>query len=201
MNYFSKSRISSSRAGFTLIEFLVVMTIAIVMITSLIIQQSEWNDRLTVNTQAYELALVIRQAQIYSLGVREYPAGTGDKFDVGYGVHFDQTFTRYIYFADTNKNQIYDVGEEVETKTFTRGVTIDRICGQRNSSESCSEPLDHISVSFVRPEPKANISFINGGGNPAPNFDPPASIYLRSQGNNQYKITVEANGQVSISQI
>lgn len=201
MNYFSKSKIFSPRAGFTLIEFIVVMSIAIILITSLVIQQSKWNDTLTVNTQAYELALTIRQAQIYSLGVREYSAGGNGRFDIGYGVYFDQNFNRYIYFADADKDQKYDAGEELETKTFTRGVTIERICGKRNSSEQCSNPLDHINVSFIRPEPGANINFLNSGDQTVNNVDPPALIYLRSLGNKQYKVTIETNGQVSISQI
>lgn len=203
MNYstFYKNN-SWPRKGFTLVEFMVVMTIAIVMMTTLVIQQSRWNDRLTVNTQTYELALMIRQAQIYSLGVREYSAGAGDRFDIGYGVHFDSNHTRYMYFADADKDQKYDVAEMVETKTFTRGVTIDRFCGIRGGVEDCSSPLDQISISFLRPEPKANISFLNSSGhNPAPGFGPPASVYLRSVGNKQYKVIIEANGQVSINQI
>ena len=81
--------------GFTLVELIVVMSIATVIMTALIIQQSKWNDRLTVNTQAYELALMIRQAQIYSLGVREDMAGGGG-FDVGYGVYFDKDYVDSI---------------------------------------------------------------------------------------------------------
>lgn len=201
IDYFSKSRIPARQAGFTFLEFIVVMTIAVIMMTSLVIQQSRWSDRLTVNTQAYELALMLRQAQIYSLGVREYTAGAGDKFDIGYGVHFDSNLTRYIYFADADKDQKYDTGEAIETKIFTRGVTIDRFCGIRSGDEDCAIPLDHMSISFLRPEPKANISFLNGGDNPSPGYGPPASVYLKSVENKQYKVTIEANGQISIMQI
>jgi prepilin-type N-terminal cleavage/methylation domain-containing protein len=188
--------------GFTLLELMVVITIATIMITTLVVQQSKWSDRLTVNTQAYELALMIRQAQIFSLGVRENLGSTGDKFNIGYGITATTSpTTQYIFFADKNANLKYDNGEEIEIKTFTKGVLIEKFCGIRGGVEDCTSPLDKISISFFRPEPKANIRFLNGGGNTAPGFGPPATIYLKSVGNKQYKITIEANGQVATTQI
>jgi prepilin-type N-terminal cleavage/methylation domain-containing protein len=188
--------------GFTLIELVVVMAIATIMMTALIINQNTWNDQLAVNTQAYELVLMIRQAQIYSLGAREDTAGSGDKFNIGYGVHFDQSnLNRYVFFADRNGNKKWDSGEEIEIKTFNRGVTIEKFCGIRSGSETCSNPLDKMDISFFRPETRANLVFLNGGSNPAPGFTPPATVYIRSLNGNRHKITVETNGQVSITQI
>jgi prepilin-type N-terminal cleavage/methylation domain-containing protein len=195
------------KRGFTLVELMVVITIVTIITTAVVVQQNSWNDSLVVSTQAYELALMIRQAQIYSLGVREDVAGSGDKFNVGYGVHFDSTKTRYIFFADRDSgggaNEKYDSSpnEAVETKTFTRGVTIDRICGIKGGGENCSNPLSKIDISFFRPDTKANISFLNGGGNAAPGFGPPATIYLKSPGGKQYKVKVETNGQISVTPI
>ena len=169
-----------------------MISIAIILMTTLVIQQGKWNDNLAVSTQAYEMALMIRQAQINSLGVKEYQAGSGDKFNLGYGVYFDTTFTRYIYFVDKDRDKIYDdPGEKIEEKTFIRGVTIEKFCG--NVGETCSG-LNSINVSFFRPEPKATIIF-----NPSGGFSSPATIYLKSSGNIKYKIKVEANGQISIT--
>lgn len=194
---FSK-KLTRRSGGFTLLELIVVMTIAMIVMTSLVVQQSQWNDQLAVNTQSYEIVLMIRQAQVYSLGVRESATGSGN-FDIGYGVHFDSAnFTGYVYFVDSNKNQKYDSGEEIETKTFTRGITISKICGIKNGNENCSNPLDKIDISFFRPEPKANISFIKTNGNPAPNFSPPATIYLQSSSGKTSFVKIESNGQVSM---
>jgi len=188
-----------SRRGFTLVELVVVMGIATVIMTTLVIQQRSWNDRLSVSTQSYELALSIRQAQIYSLGVREYASGSGDKFDLGYGVYFNQgTLDRYIFFADANKNQKYDSGEAVETNLLTRGVTINRVCGTSGCMPG-GGPLNNVSISFFRPDTKANIALLNNGGNPVDN--PPATIYLRSLNGKEYSVKVESNGQVVISQL
>ncbi|MEK7117012.1 MAG: type II secretion system protein [Patescibacteria group bacterium] len=201
--------------GFTLVELIVVMSIATVIMTALIIQQSKWNDRLTVNTQAYELALMIRQAQIYSLGVREDMAGGGG-FDVGYGVYFDKDYVdvngkinRYIFFADKNNADIgkYDAGDAIiETKTFTRGVIIDEFCGTKGNGQNddrCAPGAGNVvmlNITFFRPDPKANILFLNNGGQ-STNIIPPAKIYLKSLGGKEYSVNVEANGQISIIQI
>ena len=209
MSFSIFSKIKLNRA-FTLVELIVVMAIATVMMTVLVVQQNQWNDSLVVSTQAYEMTLMIRQAQVYSLGVREDTAGTGDKFDVGYGVYIDvNTPDRYTFFADRNGNKSYDPEEEVETKTLTRGVTIDKICGihQGNNDEKCSigfQQLDEINISFFRPEPKANINFlrvnVNGGKDIVP-LNPPVMIYLKSSGNKQYKVTVEISGEISVAPV
>ena len=192
--------------GFTLVELVVVMSIAVIMITTLVVQQNKWNDSLTVNTQAYELALMIRQAQIYSLGVRESAPGSGN-FDIGYGVYFDSNNSRYIYFADKNGDKKYNAGEEIEIKTLTNGVTVDRFCGVKDVGQlddkcsSGSGNVAYLNISFFRPEPKANILLLNNRGNQSGNTIPPATIYLKSLGGNQYSVKVEANGQVSVTQI
>ena len=168
--------------------------------TTLVFQQNKWNDRLTVNSQAYELALMIRQAQIYSLGVREYTAGTGDKFNIGYGVYLTQgNLNGFVFFADKNGNQKYDTGEAIETKTFTRGVTIKDVCGvDTNGCFPGTGPLASVSISFFRPEIKANISLLNAGG--ASTGLPPVTIRLRSTGGSYSSVEVGTSGQVSIIQ-
>ncbi|MFA6270589.1 MAG: type II secretion system protein [Candidatus Paceibacterota bacterium] len=190
----------SKNKGFTLLELMVVITIATAVITSLVFQQNKWNDSLTVNSQAYELALMIRQSQIYSLGVREYVGGTGDKFNIGYGVYFSQSnLNGYVFFADKNGNQKYDAGESIETKTFTRGVTIKDVCGEdTNGCFPGSGPLTSVSISFFRPEIKANMSLLNAGGGST--GDPPVTIRLQSVGGKYSSVKVDSNGQVSIIQ-
>ena len=194
-------------SGFTLLELLVVITISTIITTALVIQNRQWNHQLTVNTQRYELALMLRQAQVYSLAVREDMAGTGDKFDIGYGVHVSvSNNNRYIFFADRNRNKKYDTGEEIEEgiKTLNRGVYISKLCAIKDGVEKCTgQPgigaLKQISVSFFRPNPAAIVSFINDGGNiiNPPEHFPPATIYLRSPGGHESSIKIEANGQIS----
>lgn len=211
-----------SKRGFTLTELIVVIAIATIIMTALVVQQNNWNDRLTVSTQAYELALMIRQAQIYSLGVRENVAGVGNKFNVGYGVFFGQLSSdadpandwkkRYIFFADKDGNKEYNEGVDniIETKYFNRNIVIDRFCGVKGVgqfNEVCcpgapgTGNVSYIHISFFRPEPKANIVIKNNGKGSSNNVIPPAIIYLISPGGKQFSVTTEANGQISVAQI
>lgn len=202
--YIISSKISKKSRGFTLTELIVVMAIATLLMTALIVRQGSWNEQLALNTQTYELALMIRQAQIYSLGVREYQGGTGDKFNISYGVSFDPDYTRYIFFADKNFNAKYDAGEEIETKSFARGVLIDRFCGVKGNGQlddRCSPGQGNVAflqILFTRPDPKANIILLNGGGQVANNVIPPGIIYLKSPGGLFTSVKVETNGQISI---
>jgi prepilin-type N-terminal cleavage/methylation domain-containing protein len=187
------------RAGFTLVELIVSIAIAAIIITSIVIQQSQWNDRLAVSTQAYELALMIRQAQVYSLGVREDTAGSGDKFNIGYGIYFDNgDNTQYIFFADRNNNQVYDNGEAIgDPIKLTGGVTIKDVCGAfPKCLYSGSGPMRSADISFLRPDPKAAIGIYNNGGNKKDGA--PITIKLKSAGGSIRSIVVQDNGQVSI---
>ncbi|MEK7635317.1 MAG: type II secretion system protein [Patescibacteria group bacterium] len=219
MNYFSKNiskglpREAKRSGGFTLTELIVVMAISSIILTSIVIQQNSWNSALAVKTQAYDLALMIRQAQIYSLGVREDIGGSGDKFSTGYGVYLDSLTTNsYIYFADRSNNKQYDTGEGTETKSLTRGVTIEKICGVRAnnvpntrcSDESGGNIPKTVDIVFLRPDPKANITFRDSdgsvlvGGN---ELISPLTIYLKSSDNKKVLITAESSGQISIQSI
>ncbi len=197
------SNIFKNNKGFTLVELVVVMTIISVVTTAVVFQQNSWNDRLAVNTQAYDMALTARQAQIYSLGVRENKGGTGDLFDVGYGICIDSNISSsYYFFVDNNKDQKCSSDEYLETKTLNRGVVIDRICGFNSGGQLRCSPdsgnLIKVNVSFFRPDPIAFIKFINSGGNDSTNIYGPVSIYLRSSGGVQYQLKIDSNGQISV---
>lgn len=185
-------------------ELIVVVTIATIIMTVLVIQQGKWNDRLAVNVQTYELALMIRQAQVYSLGVRECTLATcsGDKFNIGYGIYLDEdNDDRYIFFADRNGNKKYDDGEMIEEKLLTRGVSLQRFCG--TGPHPCSDgpsDLDQVNISFLRPEPKAEIEFLNNGGQTSVGISSPVNIRFISPGGKVSAVKVESNGQVSITQ-
>lgn len=194
----SLPREAQRSGGFTLAELLVVISVTTIIITTLVVQQNRWNDQIVVRTQAYELALMFRQAQVNSLGVRQ-DASSGS-FNIGYGVYFDTNNTRYIYFADRDNDQQYDTGELVETKTLIRGVTIKDVCGNSRCIFSGGGPAWQASVAFFRPETKAYLKLLNNGGNPvdSPQDTAVLTITLQSPGGKTSTVTVRNNGQISI---
>ncbi len=192
-------------------ELMVVISIATVLITSVIIQQDKWNDQLVVSSQTYEMTLMYRQAQYYSLAVREDVGGGGDKFNTSYGVYInidDQSIPKYVFFADRDQDIFLDSGEAMETKTLTRGVTIDRICDvQSNGTENCRKVdgsggngnLRKVGVTFLRPSTNARIQFWNGGNNESGSNEK-VKVYLKSPKGKENSITIDVNGQISVSQ-
>lgn len=189
--------------GFSLVELLVVISIFTIITTALVIQQNKWNGRLQLNSKIYDLALFLRQAQIYSLGVRQDTTIPGDSFNLGYGVHFDaSTPGSYIFFSDKNLNQRYDSGELVQTQNIVNGISIDRICGYSGTTtERCGPDagnIQTIDISFYRPESKAVITILNNGGNLSTSVNPPALIYLRNSQGDTASVRIESNGQISI---
>lgn len=203
MKFYKKDK---SNKGFTIIELLVVITIFTVITTALVIQQNKWNDRLQLNTKLYDLALYIRQAQFYSLSVRQDAASVGDTFDRSYGVHFDAaTPNSFVFFSDRNKNQRYEVGENLNIYNFTNGITIDRFCGFNpgGSLERCapdSGNVQTLDILFYRPESKAIIVLLNNGGGTSASANPPAKIYLKNSQDNKASVTIQQNGQISINE-
>ena len=194
-------------SGFTLLELLVVITIATIITTAFIIKNQEWNKNFAVTSQIYDLALTIRQAQTYSLGVKEDVSGSADKFNVSYGVHADFAVPgQFIMFADRNLNGIYDNGEGIETKTLKRGVQIVSICGNRsNGATFCSESnpgstvTGKVNITFKRPETKALVTFQEPDGDIASGFDNSyALVSLTVSPVRYYRLTVSEN-KISIN--
>src|SRR3989339_707098 len=193
-------------SGFTLTELIVVITIATIITTALVFQQAKWNDNLAVSTQAYDLALMIRQAQIYSLGVKEDTSSSGDKFNVGYGISIrkvndadgNSAIDKFIFFADADGDKIYEVGvdHEVGPEIFLkRGVIIDDFCandsgGVKKCAFDTGESMSAIHISFLRPESTANV-IVEGSVKV-----PPAIILLKSPKGKVYFVKVEKNGQI-----
>jgi prepilin-type N-terminal cleavage/methylation domain-containing protein len=192
-------------AGFTLVELLVVISIATIILTALIIQQSTWNDTLSLRTQNYELSLILRQAQVHSLGVREDTSGSGDKFGIGYGVYFDHNQRdRYLYFADRNGDGNYDPSELVETYFLKRGVTLDKFCAVLGNNESCSGNLGvtcvwKASVTFKRPSVAALFKLRDTSNGPC-GSRPELKIYLISKNGKRSSVSIQTNGQISVNQ-
>ena len=85
-----------SKDAFTLIELLVVMAIFSVISLLILANHSRFNSSVLLGSLAYDMALSVRQAQVYGVSVQTFNAN----FQVGYGVHFT-TGNSYIFFADT----------------------------------------------------------------------------------------------------
>src|SRR3989344_8294101 len=76
-------------AGFTLIELLVVTAIIVVVSGVVLANQNRFGGQVLLQNFAYDVALSIRQAQVYGLAVARAGSGGTATFGTSYGIHFE----------------------------------------------------------------------------------------------------------------
>lgn len=190
---------SKKTDGFTLIELLVSIAIITVITSVVLVNHNRFNGSIFLGNLSYDVALSVRQAQIYGLSVREF----GGSFNIGYGVHFDDaTPTSFFIFADIDRNQRYNVATDsiVETLTITRRNAISKFCATPfgiNQTEKCTDsgtPISTLDIAFNRPDPEAVITD-NFGLSYAS-----ARIEVMSEEGETRNVVVEGTGQISVQQ-
>ncbi|MEX0933703.1 MAG: hypothetical protein WD003_00360 [Candidatus Paceibacterota bacterium] len=180
--------------GFTVIELFVTAGIFVLISGLLLANYGNFAGSTVINNLAHEVALSIRQAQVFGIGVQEFGVGSG--LFLSHGIYYssnDPTLLRL--FADVDKDGKYEEGELAELFTLRKGNEIQRVCGYETTSKNapCVE-LSELNVTFTRPNPEAIIT-----GTPNAQYAY-ARITLVSPGGLTRDILVWANGQVSILQ-
>ena len=195
----SRSRFGKSPRGFTLIELLVVLSIMAVITGVFLVRNGRFNSAILLRSFSYQVALSIREAQVYGVGVKEVTPGSGN-FSAGFGVYFSSlTPTAYILFADVNNNGVYDTGDiVVENFTVANGFAISEFCATTSGgAEQCSPSgISALSITFRRPNPEPTIR-INLSGYVYSN----ASITAASPTGSSRTVTVGAAGEIAVEQV
>jgi hypothetical protein len=171
-----------------------VVAIVVVISALVIVGHANFRGSILLSNLTYEVALSIREAQVFGLGAREATI-SGSDFDTGYGIHFDRnTPDAYTLFADLNRDLDFDEDTEtVHIYTLRENYTIGRFCVVLSGGgQSCSDgSLDSMSIIFDRPEPDA---IIRAGAQQYPE----AHITVRSPQGNERSIEVTATGQIAV---
>lgn len=155
---------------------------------------TRFGNQVILENLAHEMALTIREAQVYGISVRRY---SGSNFDVGYGMQFTLSQpdgqTVYELFGDVIANGVYDGGEAIRTMTLASGYQVVDICAREvlTGIETCSLPS--INILFFRPEPDALIR--RGVGAP---LDDRVRIVIESPHGVRSHVIVEASGQIAV---
>lgn len=179
--------------GFTLVELLVSVAIFSAITTMAVFNNSQFNSNVLLTNLAYEIAISIRQAQVYGVTVRKNALGT---FDSAYGIHFDvMSPTSYVLFEDKEpKNHLCDTAEcaagaVVESFNLQKGNRITKIC----VDGVCTNRL--IDISFVRPNPDA---YIRVGSDSITSFGK-VEICISSPKGIIRRVVVEQTGQIAVT--
>jgi prepilin-type N-terminal cleavage/methylation domain-containing protein len=91
--YFFSSHSSRSR-GFSLFEMLVAIAIFTILASILLVKNTQFQGNILVTNFAYQLALDIRQAQVFGIDVKSAPVYQTNNslgYNNGYGIHFDSS--------------------------------------------------------------------------------------------------------------
>lgn len=203
-------RIFNSKMGFTLAELVVSMAIISIMAAILLGSRNQYNERLALKNETYKVVLYLRQAQVYSMGVKG--GGSPVTFNTSYGVHFRRDEpTQFRFFTDQNGDGKFpnDNSEINEIISLSNNVTFDMNmpkmgCTTKNGAIwRCYGPqggLRQISITFKRPSSSAMIKFLTQGGDDTDpgEYNPPITIYLKSQTGLGSSIKVDSTGVVAV---
>lgn len=191
-------------SGFTLIELLVVTGIIVVISAIVLANNGRFGGVILLENLAYDVALSIREAQVYGISVASFQSNQTNVFTAGYGVHFDLSSPdTYILFADVANKGTFalsaDSGEIVSTTAIPSGYSVYGLCVPASvTTENCS--ITKLDIAFRHPEPDAwistgDVSCAYGNGSCAES----AMILLRSPRGDTMGVAVYANGQISVS--
>ena len=176
---------------------MVSVAVLVIITTIALVNNSRFGGTILVTNLAYDIALSMRQAQVFGLSVKEVTPGGGE-FQAGYGVHFaNSTPTTYILFADRNFNLRYDgASENIEIYTISRGNRINAFCATLPSEvEKCAPDIGILDIVFERPNPDAlfatDILTDTYGA---------ARVVVRSPQGIEKTISVSSTGQISVTE-
>ena len=185
--------------GFTLIELIVVIAIFGVITSVALFNQGKLNSSILITNLAYEIALTVREAENYGVGVR---AATGGNFSGGFGVNFNiSTSDTVTLFNDKNNDNAYTADETSSQLIIQnqRGNKITAIClGALTSPAGKCLPansLQYLNIVYKRPNPEPIFYTGTPGGSPGPAY----IVVNTPSGDNCKVIVVEASGQVRVN--
>ena len=151
------------KGGFTIAEIMMVVFFTIILTSITLFNYRDFDDTVELQNQALEVALSIREAQIFALSSRQSGL-SGYEFRDAYGVYFDTTISdnSLMFFVDnagTDDHYWFDAGnfncldtECERVDTLRSGYKITDICVPE---DTCG--LDRVSISYDRPNPDSLI--------------------------------------------
>lgn len=115
-----------STAGFGLVELLVSMSIMTLVSTIVLVNQNSFNSAIVLRNQTYEVAFMLRQAQLAAV------SGTSDRTSDGqrFGVQIDSTENTITFFSDVDNSGTYNTSAGdilLERRRLDRRFQVDAI--------------------------------------------------------------------------
>ncbi len=178
-----------------MLEMLVTIAIISIITAVVVVRYGSFSAAVLLKSQVYELALNVREAQVFAISVRTESA-TPNPFRNAYGVYFTtDSPSVYTLFLDDEGNEsvLYDTSPTDESLgnpfTIDSRFYISRIC-----VNDCAVDVDNLSVSFKRPDFDAQLA-VAGYGLVASAEVIVASVADPSQ---TKSVRINSTGQISV---
>jgi len=206
MNIFYHS--DKSRAGFTVIEALISISIIVIMTSVVLFNYPQFRGREYLELEAQNLALSIREAQFYGLSGLESPDLSGKYPD--FGVFYDQSSPNdgIIFFADKDESGNYTtgVGGDDVIKTYKqRGqIKIKNLYANTNgyTGEQYLDDITEFTILYKRPDMEPDITVIvDDGATQSTEIVAYVSVELElvvGSETRRKKVTIWNSGQISV---
>ncbi|MCA9352580.1 type II secretion system protein [Patescibacteria group bacterium] len=203
-----------SQKGFSLIEFVVVLVIFSIMSSVSIFNYNNYRNVIREINVSQDIALSIRQAQVYGLSSTDRIVGDSDTdpedlfaFNQSIpditqdrsirGVVIDSDNESIIIFEDLNRNFVYDSSTDriIDTRTIlASGVEILGVDLCDTNPNCDNVQTDPVHIAFQRPYPDAYISL---DGAPSTTYDF-ASILISSSSTPDRYVELNMIGNISV---
>lgn len=210
-NFFKKT---NYKKGFSLVELLVVAAIFFILTGIVLFKQGKFSSDVLITSTAYELALFIREAQVYGVGSKVQVGASNSRF--AYGVYFADVSggdREATLFADVPSvatgefnfayNLVSDGDIYINKIQFKREQIIHDFCGidESNTAICKSGGLSALNITFVKPDLNARVIGIPSSGVPY-EYVNGAIIKVRSSlGDKCRTIRVNPLGQISLDTV
>lgn len=183
---------AAEQAGFGLIELLVSISILVLVVSTILVQQTSFNGSVLLRSQAYEIALKLREVQLTAVSAGfDGDSSVTAQFRQVYGAHFDESLTDgYIIFRDADGDHYFDAGEEwgLQGQIDPRF----EIVSVSAVGSSLSEP---ISITFERPNFDGRFADASGLDEAVTSVE----VVIRRIGGTETRIIeITAAGQISV---
>lgn len=180
-------------AGFSMVELLVSIGIVVLVLSIVVTRQNAFNGAVLLRSQAYEIALAMREVQLGAISSVSDGQGV---FRSVQGIHFDlANDQQYRVFRDADGNRFWDIGEDVGFS----GILDPRFVVRSIEPNTIG---DDLSIVFERPNFDADF-VTDATGTVAPDSAVLITIGLRGAagsvcGQDIRQIEVRSTGQITV---
>jgi prepilin-type N-terminal cleavage/methylation domain-containing protein len=189
-----------TQKGFTMIEMLTVLAIFAVLTSVVLFNYTKFRSDTILTNMAYEIALSIREAQIYGVSARgvKIDGGPSLDFSVSHGIYIPaDNSNQYFLFADNDGDSEFTGTSCAATSDIC--VTPYSLLGSIKITDiqiegQCSLDPESLSIVFRRPNPEPIISDDLG----TTNISRVQVTVTAQDGVTERYIVVANNGQVSV---